>query len=531
MALDSIYGKGSHKIKNTEHDTNQNITDNNLNTSDTEIDENHRTINSNIALAIRKNLDHITDFNVNGKYSLEDLENAMFGESKPLGEYKNIDKDGDFTMMDIDKDEDIKFVSQIIRNQRANSNFMAQLTRSRSNSLYDYSNDMINPSVTPVPYNSIQSSTRSTIFVVDTNFIISHLNTLEGLRTLSEQYHHTIMIPMTVVKELDGLKHSEKIVKHLKEQKRSNSHDDEEERAVGQLARWANSWIYKNLANRDSGIAVQRHSEKLDKTCIKDDAILDCCLFFNQESSPFSLVVLLSNDKNLCLRALGEDILTISFTKTMNSKLIASTTYQEFLTRQQKYQTSLSTNSTIINSPLINNNILIPQPNCAGTAPHNNSESQCHIEQQFQNTQQAQYQIPVDFVQATNYIFEQTQSYLIYAINSIMFDSYGDDLSLLDYNVDSITTITDCVNILYKYWSSVFSEFFKNTQIHQDSWTEFPSQLSYIPTTPNILQIFLKFWSNILKILYSPSDLQYRDTISTEIQKWHEISLLFTNPN
>lgn len=48
--------------------------------------------------------------------------------------------------------------------------------------------------------------TLKTAFVVDTNFIISHLNTLEKLRSLSSTYHHLIIVPTTVIQELDGLK-------------------------------------------------------------------------------------------------------------------------------------------------------------------------------------------------------------------------------------------------------------------------------------------------------------------------------------
>ena len=166
--------------------------------------------------------------------------------------------------------------------------------------------------------------------VVDTNFILSHLNIVNGLQDVANNYGLQIIIPITVMKELDGLKNSSRIANEASSERISNQ-------SVGHLARWANDWIYSALAKNSSVVRGQKLRQRLDKSTTKDDAILDCCLYF-KENYQKSLVVLLSNDKNFCLKALSNDILTVSYRKDMNVDIIANTIYTENLRRFGKLE-------------------------------------------------------------------------------------------------------------------------------------------------------------------------------------------------
>ena len=81
-------------------------------------------------------------------------------------------------------------------------------------------------------------------------------------------------------------------------------------------------------------------SQRISKDLVKDDAIFDCCLYF-KKTYPQSLVILLSNDKNLCAKALSNDVLTVSFRENMSGRLIANTIYEENVERFGKLQTKV----------------------------------------------------------------------------------------------------------------------------------------------------------------------------------------------
>lgn len=235
------------------------------------------------------------------------------------------DHDGDIEMIAIDDDYEVNAISQYVRSSRDGNDYDMYWENqpSKTSSTKPHISDDLNhrdqlgfkmhmrliSPLTPPP---------ATLFlVVDTNFIISHLDIVNQLLRLAPSYGLKIIIPITVMKELDGLKNSTKT--DLGE-------------SIGKLARWANNWIYLMLAESNQSVRGQKLTEKLDSNTYQDDLILDCCLYI-QKHNKKSIVVLLSNDKNFCLKALANDILTVSYRKSMSAELIATTVYSEAVER------------------------------------------------------------------------------------------------------------------------------------------------------------------------------------------------------
>jgi hypothetical protein len=106
------------------------------------------------------------------------------------------------------------------------------------------------------------------ILVIDTCFILSHMNFVEQLVRANRRWGNVVMMPWAVIMELDGLKVSRKI----------NPLPGGGVVEVCHLARRANSWAFERLRNADPGFWGQTREEVIDRTATRgDDAILDCC--------------------------------------------------------------------------------------------------------------------------------------------------------------------------------------------------------------------------------------------------------------
>ncbi|ODQ50247.1 hypothetical protein SAICODRAFT_27699 [Saitoella complicata NRRL Y-17804] len=144
---------------------------------------------------------------------------------------------------------------------------------------------------------------RGAVFVTDTNFLISQLSLVNDLAALHKEHGHTILIPWIVIRELDGLK--------------SASPGRGRAQNVAPLARQAITWIHDNLKRNEGSVRGQQMTEALQRGLEPDDAILDCCQYIQQEEE--LPVVLLSNDRNLCVKALIHDIPTKSFSRGLTA--------------------------------------------------------------------------------------------------------------------------------------------------------------------------------------------------------------------
>lgn len=180
--------------------------------------------------------------------------------------------------------------------------------------------------------------------VVDTNFMLSELTIVDELWKLAQQYGYFIIIPDAVIHELDGLKKSTKPIQiheftgsDSKENELKSKHASSKLKSttVGYSSRTSTEWIRSALARKDPYVIVQKSKQKLDQSLRGDDSILDCCLYFQDQY----LTVILSNDKNLCIRSLKEDMRTVTYVDGLTPLEIAINVSREVPSwRQELYQ-------------------------------------------------------------------------------------------------------------------------------------------------------------------------------------------------
>lgn len=130
--------------------------------------------------------------------------------------------------------------------------------------------------VTPTPTSSFYA-------VVDTNCLLRSTHLEELLKFV------VLVIPFVVIQELDGLKLSK-------------------DQDIALLARKAINFLYSNLQKKNPNMRGQT-LEEIEKSASfacrnNDDKILNCCIYYkNRVAKQKDNVVLLSYDKNLCVKA------------------------------------------------------------------------------------------------------------------------------------------------------------------------------------------------------------------------------------
>lgn len=310
--------------------------------------------------------------------------------------------------------------------------------------------------------------------VVDTNFILSHLNILDDLKTMAAQYRLQIVVPMTTMLELDGLKRSQREASPPL----AGSRDALLGTSVGHLARWANDWIYSALAQSDASVRGQRVSECLDRTLTQDDAILDCCLYLQQQH-PKSVVVLLSNDKNFCLKALSNDVLTVSYRPGMSAQKIAEMVFAEMKGRFGAVEDS-----------------------------------------KLEDTAMEEAEPPPPAADKFSLVYRETEALLVHVVKRCMRQNYGDDLDLVrGYNEAEVATLPQCAQLIDRFWVTVFSGYFMQRRLRVDR-TQF-RELDSVPQDSVQLQSFLHHWTLVLRILYDAEmDDGQRAALAVLTKRW-----------
>ncbi|XP_040897227.1 transcriptional protein SWT1 isoform X2 [Toxotes jaculatrix] len=131
------------------------------------------------------------------------------------------------------------------------------------------------------------------ILVLDTNILLSHLDYVKKIKShgLGALGSPVVLVPWVVLQELDSLKRGKGL---------SGS--------VAHLATPAISYIYNSLKNREShlwGQSMQQAAESINGLSAEnnDDRVLQCCLQY-QGLYPGCALILCTNDKNLCSKAL-----------------------------------------------------------------------------------------------------------------------------------------------------------------------------------------------------------------------------------
>ncbi|WBW75231.1 RNA endoribonuclease involved in mRNP quality control Swt1 [Schizosaccharomyces osmophilus] len=135
------------------------------------------------------------------------------------------------------------------------------------------------------------------LFIVDTNFLLSHLVLCQNLlEVLSRQFPHiVILLPWVVLQELDGLKSDTKA-------------------SCGYLARQAHDFLLQCFRASLPNLRGQKLHERCSASESGDNAVLDCCVYFQDEK--LTPVNLLSDDKNLCIKAAVHHVSSQSYSKT-----------------------------------------------------------------------------------------------------------------------------------------------------------------------------------------------------------------------
>ncbi|KAM6323477.1 LOW QUALITY PROTEIN: transcriptional protein SWT1-like [Aegotheles albertisi] len=140
------------------------------------------------------------------------------------------------------------------------------------------------------------SSGLNILVVIDTNIMISHLKFVRSLKSedIPGVGRLALIIPWVVLQELDNLKKG-KMLQHVRD------------KAVPAV-----QFIYKCLKKQDSklwGQSMQLASKKMyglsDEN--NDDRVLQCCLQY-QNLFPQAVVVLCTDDKNLCNKAVVSEV-------------------------------------------------------------------------------------------------------------------------------------------------------------------------------------------------------------------------------
>ncbi|CDK27465.1 unnamed protein product [Kuraishia capsulata CBS 1993] len=275
---------------------------------------------------------------------------------------------------------------------------------------------------------------RLTFLVVDTNFVLSNLSIIVDLRSLSASYKtaYRIIIPSTVIQELDGLKSSQK------HQTFVGPDGASKDKPLGTLARWAIDWIYLNFQRSDPVVLGQKLHQKIDPMLVKDDAILDCCLYFQKKYTD-SLVVLMSNDKNLCVKALTNDVLTISYRKDMSAGLIAEKVIEEHRSRHPEFGDELD--DAVLDDTDVDGDIKFDDLTELEVPSNPSVTATIH-----------------DPVSAGQTIYNHVLSLLMESIDKKLHEEFGDEIELLDYSKSNVATLYACFKTLKRFSFTGFSD-------------------------------------------------------------------------
>ncbi|XP_061152607.1 transcriptional protein SWT1 [Syngnathus typhle] len=142
---------------------------------------------------------------------------------------------------------------------------------------------------------------QNVILVLDTNILLSHLDYVKKMpqRGLGALGLPIVLIPWVVLQELDSLKKGKGL-----------------RNSVARLACPAISYIYNSLKRRERhlwGQSMQQAAESNHSLMAEnnDDKVLQCCLQY-QSLYPDCALILCTNDKNLCTKAVLSGVQALS---------------------------------------------------------------------------------------------------------------------------------------------------------------------------------------------------------------------------
>ncbi|KAF8005518.1 hypothetical protein HF325_000975 [Metschnikowia pulcherrima] len=368
----------------------------------------------------------------------------------------------DVEMMPIDEMEEAQMISDMVASSRVEND-------------YSMSDEMdLDKHILHTTTVTLQGNV--SYLIIDTNFILSQLHILDQLKDIGQQYGLMIVIPTQVVRELDGLKSSHRMSNEL-----YGGPQD-----ISRLARAANDWIFTCLSQRCPTVKGQAAKEKLDKFATKDDAILDCCLYYKEEYK-HTLQILFSNDKNLCLKALINEILTVSYLKDMSSRLIAEKIYEENVMRFGHIEPT-----TVANVEME-----VPINDTSG-----NPEQICHS------------------------VYSEILAVVAHVVKQHMLSEYGEDIDLIrDYDKNSCVDLEGAVKIIIRFWRPVFSTCLRGYEPFKEIGSRSVPIMVDLPAPGLELLNFVDFWGRLLVRLYEKNTkLDGLDVLRQHAKKWNDLA-------
>lgn len=390
--------------------------------------------------------------------------------------------------MDIHNENDLEDIAKYVIDIRNNDDIF--VPTDMSNSLNNNSN------------NNLQNSNfkpQIAYLVVDTNFLLSHLSLLDELEKLLHNKYigaYQIVIPKQVIHELDGLKDSNHKINSV-----NSKH------SLSNLARTSINWCYSHFHDSIPTVTGQRLHERIDKNAIKDNAILDCCLYFqNIENGGNNMVVLLSNDKNLCVKALVNNVLTISYRNGMTAELIANNVVSEMTNNYNDYQQQHQQQ---------------PYSDEMGIESYIPYEEQ----QQISNPT-ALIPKPITLYDASNEIYLQITQLVLEAIKYAVEKIFGEDAGMVGYNDNSINNLLDASRCIVKMGLSTFSEFFDRRKFNPMKILQDKETMRLLVNKPEnkfILKEFVTFWADFLNGIYKDRETTQKTALLQISNHWQDL--------
>lgn len=417
--------------------------------------------------------------------------------------------------MDIEDEQQLSDIANYVVNVRNNSTFVPT-DMSLPQQSYQYEQ-----------HNNVH---RIAYLVVDTNFILSHLNLLNELEILSQNKYpgvYQIVIPKQVIHELDGLKNS------------SGSDLDmiNSQHAISNLARSAIEWCYSHIHDSIPTVTGQRLYERIDRDAVKDNAILDCCLYFqNVENGGDNMVVLMSNDKNLCVKSLVNNVLTISYRPEMTAKLIASNIILEMQNRNNINGMNDMNDANGINSMhnIKDQDIMSYNNNSnVNYEQHYMDDENMDINVDNENSNilqnsaiKADAKSTLSLYDISKDIFSQITQLVLEAVEYAVSHVFEDDVEMSGYNSKDIKTLRDAARCILKMGLSTFSEFFNRRGYNPIQILKDKSQLQMytnLPTDITDLKDFIEFWTQFLDGIYKDRDVKQKNALKQISGHWQSL--------
>ncbi|ORZ14923.1 PIN domain-domain-containing protein [Lobosporangium transversale] len=338
------------------------------------------------------------------------------------------------------------------------------------------------------------------VVVLDTNILISHLNFLKSIIDIyggKKEPYIVFVIPWIVVQELDGLK---------KDGFRKSG-----EVNLASKALRATKFLEEEFEKPEDlrilrGQKISEHHEELDKQAKNDDKILDCCCYFrnlypNQKSTKIALI---SNDRNLCVKAMIHEIITVSYEKVpfepetvitaiLQIKAIAMEEDDQMMVDhdpvgETKVLDGVRANLKLSSSPS-------SRPRKGYRLESNDRELRRIKANNFRNTAIPDGMDPKLF-ELTSHIVKNLRRYLEVTVPNHLEAYYGETWKdVTDFNkslVKQEDVVYDCrrleqpITLLQRYWNSVFSALYGA-----------PSKAEKAREHLNNLQSFIKTWSRV----------------------------------